>query len=187
METRTYQVYKFMELPKETREKVIQKWYESEDYPFIEEDIMQELIKLDTLKLFSDVKLQYSLGYCQGDGLSFSANIDFTAYLKSKNLSIDKIDLLSNAVYKFISTGNKGHYSYASENQIQYEENERHVDAIWEEIDGYKEEIEKYYLDICNKLEKYGYSILDYRMDEKEFNELCDANNYMFTENGNID
>ena len=84
METRTYNVYKFNELTKEAKENAINKWYEDEEYPFLEEDLRQELENIDTLKLFSDVKLQYSLSCCQGDGLSFSASIDIDAWLKAK-------------------------------------------------------------------------------------------------------
>lgn len=187
METRTYQVYKFSELSKEVQERAIDKWYDREDYQWLKDDIMQELYELDTLKLFSDVRLQYSLSYRQGDGLSFSANIDFEAFLKNKGLTTDKIDLLSNAVYKFVSTGNKGLYCYAHKDQIQYEENERHVDAIWEEIDRYKEEIANYYIDICNKLKSYGYSVIEYRMSKEDFEELCEDNGYMFTKDGKLE
>lgn len=187
MELRTYKVFKFEELDEATKQKAIDKWYEAEDYPFLEEDIQAELEHLDTLKLFSDIKLQYSLSWRQGDGLSFSAQIDFTAFLKTKNIDLDRIDFLSNAVYKFKSKGNTGLYSFASKSDIEYEENERHEDDIWIEIDGYKTEIADYYLDICKKLEKYGYSVLEYRMNFKEFAEHCEANGYMFKKNGQID
>ncbi len=36
-------------------------------------------------------------------------------------------------------------------------------------------------------VEKSGYSILEYRMDDKEMQELCEANGYTFKENGIMD
>src|SRR5271169_3042881 len=102
MEIRQYNVYKFEELSKEAKKKAIDKWYESEDYPFLGEDIMQELEYLDTLKIFEDVKLQYSLSNCQGDGVSFSANIILSRYLDTKKYSVTKKDDICNAIYKFV-------------------------------------------------------------------------------------
>ena len=188
MELRTYKVFKFEELDEATKQKAIDKWYEAEDYPFLEEDIRAELEHLDTFKLFSDVRLQYSLSYCQGDGLSFSAQIDLEAYLKSKKWKEKSIKKLTDEVYKFYSKGNQGRYSYASKSDIEYETQGNVIhERIEAKLDVLKDEIAEYYLNICRKLEKYGYSILEYRMDFKEFAEHCEANGYMFTENGQID
>lgn len=188
METRSYNVYKFSELSKEAKEYAIAKYYENEEYPFLEEDILSELSQLDTLKIFSDIKLRYSLNYCQGDGLSFSANIDVDEYLKNKDLSQDNKQLISMEVYKMYSTGNKGRYSYAHRDQIEWEANGSDVRETTEKlIETIKKEIAEYYMEICKKLEKYGYSVLEYRMDDEEFEEHCKSNGYMFLENGKID
>lgn len=188
METRTYNVYKFNELSKEAKQHAIDKWYEHEDYPWLEEDLRQELENLDTLKLFSDVKLQYSLSCCQGDGLSFAASIDIDAWLKEQGYSKENIEALNEHIYKFTSNGNTGHYSYSSERDIEWEGQGNSVPASTEEeIETIRKEIAQYYLAICNKLEKYGYSILDYRMDFAEFEEHCENNDYMFTETGKLD
>ena len=187
MRIKTYQVYEFKELSREAKQKAIDLYYETEDYPFLSEDLTEEIHQLDTLGIFSDIKISYSLSNCQGDGLSFSASIDFLKFLNNRGLRLDEIDLLSNAVYKFQSRGNNNHYCYASKSDITYEENESHKDEVWAIIDKLKEEITDYYLDICRKVEKQGYSILEYRMTEAEFQECCESNGYEFLENGKLD
>jgi hypothetical protein len=187
METRTYTVYSFKELPKETQEKVIQQWYEKEDYPFLSDDLEEELRQLDTLKLFSNVKLQYSLGYCQGDGLSFSGDIDLEGYLKHKKLSRKKINRYTDAVYNPKSTGNTGNYCYASKNNIYFDLQLDLTEQEDIELEAIRNEIAEYYMDICEKLEKTGYAIMEYRMSIEEFEEMAESNGYMFTANGKID
>ena len=46
----------------------------------------------------------------------------------------------------------------------------RHINKLFEPI---LEDIENYYVDLCSKLEKYGYSILEYRMTFDEMEEHC--------------
>ncbi len=48
------------------------------------------------------------------------------------------------------------------------------------------EEIKTYYIDLCYKLEKYGYSIFEYRMNNEEMNKLCQSNEYIFFEDGTM-
>ena len=47
-------------------------------------------------------------------------------------------------------------------------------------------EIQDYYVNLCKQLEKYGYSIIDYRMNFNEFSEHCQANEYNFLECGKM-
>lgn len=190
--TRNYQVYDFKELSKEAKYYAIEKWYENEDYPFLEDYIQEELHQLDEHEIFEDIKLQYSLSYCQGDGLSFSAHINLKNFLDniySKKLQQFKKDTIQNYIYKCYSKGNTGHYCYASKSDIEYYENyqngieRKYIDILWQDI---LEEIKKYYMNICNNLEKYGYSILEYRMNDEEFSEFCEDNEYKFFENGKM-
>jgi len=188
METRAYNVYKFDELSPEAQEKAIDNWYKTEDYLFLKEDLLEELKQLDEQKIFIEPKLSYSLNNCQGDGLSFSCQIDFEAYLKWKEYSQEAIDGIKEAIYKFCSTGNKGRYCFASRNDIDFEINDEAMFVNYSPIiTAMKLEIEHFYLTVCKKLEKYGYSVLEYRMNTKEFSEFCEFYGYMFRENGQLD
>lgn len=188
MREKTYQVFKFNELSQEAKDYAMQKYYESEDYYFLKEDIRQELIELDKFKVFENVELSYSLSCCQGDGLSFKADINWQNFLKAKKISQKTIDKMNDYIYKFFSSGNTGRYYYASNSDIQWEDQGSNMkEALVDKIDALRDEIAEYYLDICKKLEKYGYSILEYRMTEAEFLELCESNDYEFTADGRLD
>jgi hypothetical protein len=55
-----------------------------------------------------------------------------------------------------------------------------------EDSDEATQELRDIYFDICSKLEKLGYGILEYRMDNEEFLELCEANEYTFLPDGTM-
>lgn len=169
MRVRTYNVYRFKELSKEAKANAIAKWYEKEDYPFLSEDLQESLkglLEQNKIKYNDDLKLFYSLGYCQGDGLCFVGNFEY----KGKHYKI-----IHNYRYYFAeSVGISEITEEGEENYLPFQENKENLFI-------------KKYLSICKELEKEGYNILEYRMDNKEFGELCESNDYWFTIEGNID
>lgn len=154
-------VYSFDELSEEAKEKAIEKWYENEDYPWMEEDLTESCKALleENGCTFEDINLSYSLSYGQGDGLCF------TGYI-SKNGNTLRL------------THNYRYY-FASSVEMNY------TDSEGEDIEEVKE-LKDIYFNICKELEKEGYGILEYRMDFSEFSEHCEANNYEFTEDGKM-
>jgi len=185
----TKEVYKFSELSEEIRKKVIERWYDNEDYPYLTDDLLQKLAHFDKAKIFSDVKMAYSLSNCQGDGLSFSSTINLEAFLKkvySKKLSSEKIRLLLDYIYKVFSQHNKGMYCYYHKSDVcfTYNEDEKdNMEQLWRDVFA---EIQTYYCDMCKKLEKSGYAILEYRPSDSEFSEFSDDNNYEYYSNGKM-
>lgn len=190
MKTIEIKVYRFDELSETAKEKAIELWYESEEYPFLSEDILSFLSDNDTF--FSNVKLQYSLGYCQGDGLSFSGRFNFVKWINEKyNFKESIKNALIKIIYSVESTGNNGRYCYASKNDIIYEESLNSgvlsdLNNLYQLVEDVISDISVYYLELCGKAEKYGYSILEYRMNESEMSELCAANDYYFYESGKM-
>lgn len=65
----------FDALSKEAKEVARKWWKEGNDYPFLSESIKEFITqKLETAGYdVSDLKVYYSLSYCQGDGVSFTA------------------------------------------------------------------------------------------------------------------
>ena len=190
--TKEYKVFEFKELSKETKQTVIDKWYENEQYPFLEEDIKEGLEQIDEHNIFDDVEFRYSLSWCQGDGLSFSSNINILNFLNniySKKLPQWKKNGIKEYIFDALSKYNTGHYAYAHENDLDfncnYQDNieRRNLEKLWNEIFA---EMVEYYMEICDKLEKHGYSILEYRMDFDEFSELCESNEYKFLQDGEM-
>ena len=92
--TVNYEVYKFEELDKKIQEKVIQDYFEyagvRENNVFFEEFANQVLIEIG----FIESEVSYSLGYCQGDGLTFDFGlnhwglIEFLKKIKYRELTI---------------------------------------------------------------------------------------------------
>lgn len=72
--TKEYNVYDFFELSEEAKERAKQ-WYLDDDFRQPE---FTEIYEQDLQNIFpdSELKLQYSLSYCQGDGLNIYGNLD---------------------------------------------------------------------------------------------------------------
>ncbi len=170
MEIRQYTVYKFNELSKKSKEKAKEDYYEKEDYPFLEEDLennLQKILKENKIIEFENsLKVYCSLSYCQGDGVCFIGKFKWKKY--------------------FINIQHTGRYCH--ENSVSME---IFIDESFESEPNNYEEMEtkfkKVYDSICYKVEKYGYSIIENRMNNKKFNEHCESNNYMFKVDGTMD
>jgi hypothetical protein len=162
MRIKETKIYKFEELSDEAKERAIAKWYEDEDYPFLQDDLTESLKSLlsDNGCEYANIKTFYSLSYSQGDGLCFTGSITKDG--------------------KTLKLTHNGRYYYATSVTMDYYDEE-----MGDEIDAV-EELKTIYFNLCYKLEKEGYAILEYRMDNDEFADNCDANNYEFDEYGNI-
>lgn len=167
MKRKYYNVYRFKELSKEAKEKAIEKWYEHEDYHFLAEDLKESCkALLEQYKVkYEALELLYSLSYCQGDGLCFTGNFEY----KKRHYKIEH------------------HYRYYFARSVEITEIKDEEEEYFNFQDDKDNPFIKLYLKIAKELEKEGYGILEYRMDEKEFNEHCERNDYWFTEAGEID
>lgn len=165
-ETVVYEVYKFEELSREAKDKAIQRWYENEDYPFLNDDLTEELkywLNEEKIEIVDGLKMYYSLSYCQGDGFCFIGTFKYDDF------------------YVHIThVGNYYHkrsVNFEFENELGEEDNCGNDKGIRNFLDLYRA--------ICDKLEKYGYDILEYRMNDEEFAEMSESNEYEYHANGN--
>lgn len=180
-------LYDFNELSTEAKQVAIQKWYENEDYPWLENDMREFLNEKDPY--FYDKKIQYSLCYCQGDGLSFSSKFDLEKWLNEKTELKASVKKALCELVQISSRGNcSNHYPFASRSDIEMDfgNNYKEYKNIERLADIILAQIQTYYMDICKEAESYGYSVIEYRMTESEFDELCQANEYEFTEDGKL-
>jgi hypothetical protein len=159
-----YQVFNFQELNREAKEKAIKDHYEAEEYPFLESDLIESLKALLEQKKvkYDNIKLLYSLSYCQGDGLCFTGNFEY----KGKH-------------YKITHS-----YRYYFSKSVEIEEIKEDENIYLPFQDNKDHPFIKLYLSICKELEKEGYGILEYRMNDKEFAEFCESNDYKFLKTG---
>jgi len=183
-------LYTINELSKEAKEQAIEKERNSdrEVLFFFKEDCEIQLKE----KFWNDAWVQYSLSHCQGDGLNFKGKLDLEKFLDSVysvKLPKWKKRALNEYIYSVHTNGNTGHHTYAHKNQIDYYTNYdtnkeyKNIDKLWQNV---LTEIEKYYMSICQQLEKQGYDEIEYQNSDEAIIENFEANEIEFLENGSI-
>ena len=165
MKTKTINLYSFDELSKEAQEKARVEYNTSKDQDnyllteFLEERL-QDLLKENKIKS-DNVKIMYSLSYCQGDGVMFSGNFNWGTW---------KVDIK-----------HSGHYYHSNSKDIEmYQVDDESIYPEQHTLDKF----EKIYQSICKELEKYGYDIIETEDSMENFKENCEANDFLFTIDG---
>lgn len=189
--TKEYTVYKYDELSEEAKEKVRNYFGQSDVDISFQTDILNEDFNYqieEKYPYFVDAKFSWSLACCQGDGLSFSCDIDLGKYLDIHypNMKTSVYDALCNAVYNLHSEGNKGHYCYARKDQIEYDYNysSREFPKLYAILEKIVDEIREEYITICKEFEKQGYSAYEYLYSDEYAKNTCESNEHRFFENG---
>lgn len=182
-------VYDFAELNDEAKQKAIDNYYENETYDFLSEDLKQSLNYY--APYWEDVRLYYSLSYCQGDGLSFEGNLDLEKYLSNWKMKKSVKKAILSMLYYVKSKPNNRMYCFCSENDIEFEYQDYAYDEEYPRLTAYFEDkilpfIRRDYYDLCEKLQKEGYAEIDYRMTFEEFEDLANVNDWEYTEDGNL-
>ena len=204
--TREYKVYNFSELSEDAKEKVKQ-WYLDDDFrPCEFENIYTE----DLRYLFnnSDLKLQFSLSYCQGDGLNIYGKLDlmdvFTAIRDTEhsgNLFEQYKDLFSEHEQKTIEAYMEvcgrdvelpynRHYCYCIDDRVDFADDWiesleycRYKNIQIDTIRKMEKLVGRMFENLSATYEKYGYDYF-YNADDEVVNETCEANGWRFLEDG---
>lgn len=191
MRTVRTKVYSFNELSKEAQQKAIEQFRDRERVylDFFNDDAIEQI---NDAGFYDDVKLQYSLSYCQGDGLSFSCKrIEWKAieplFTEVLGQGKEKSAKLIFEHCSFLCTGNDWHYCFASKSDIDFclENYNREYKNINEVVGNVLTKIENKYLELCKKLENQGYSEIEYQQSDEAIKETILANDYEFTKDGN--
>ena len=204
--TREYKVYNFSELSEEAKDKVKQ-WYLDDDFRSYDfENIYTE----DLRYLFnnSDLKLQFSLSYCQGDGLNIYGKLDlmdvFTAIRDTEHsgdLFEQYKDLFSEHEQKTIEAymevcGREvelpynRHYCYCIDDRVDFADDWiesleycRYKNIQIDTIIKMEKLVGRMFENLSATYEKYGYDYF-YNADDEVVNETCEANGWRFLEDG---
>ena len=204
--TREYKVYNFSELSEEAKDKVKQ-WYLDDDFRSYDfENIYTE----DLRYLFnnSDLKLQFSLSYCQGDGLNIYGKLDlmdvFTAIRDTEHsgdLFEQYKDLFSEHEQKTIEAymevcGREvelpynRHYCYCIDDRVDFADDWiesleycRYKNIQIDTIRKMEKLVGRMFENLSATYEKYGYDYF-YNADDEVVNETCEANGWRFLEDG---
>lgn len=188
--TKKINLYRYNELSEQAKEKVKQWYLEGLDAEFFSDMCLEELYAEGFKN--SDLKLQFSLSYCQGDGLNIYGGLylsealevlkeDFTAkeykrlsfYLKD----VPAYEMPYNDYYNYCVA----EYIETSDLIEEYNEDYRKIDYTL--IDRFNDLLIKYFTEKCSQFEKKGYRYF-YEVSEDDLKEFCDDGDYWFTESG---
>lgn len=168
--TKKFKTFSFEELNQEARDKARQTWNESNDYPFLQDDL-REYIHEELQELGFEVvgfstsenptiRPYYSLSYSQGDGLMFEGTV------KDKKGNEYTIK-------------HEGHYYHERSTEIEGTDK----NGEWISTKDFEEKI---YIPLCKKIAERGYDAIEYMESEESFKETCEANDYTFLEDGTM-
>ena len=161
-------VYGFSELSIIVQQKVIER-YRNELFDLLDDDL-KDIMKMEfnnhTHKL--DFKLAYSLNYCQGDGVSFTGNIEgkeelleFASLVYDNKIPKNILRLINwNIIYKIDFARSNYHYVHKYSVQINIIDNyntNKDYCHINRAITEFEKAINKWYSQVCDTMEKFGY------------------------------
>lgn len=173
MRTTQIQVYKFKDLKTDIQEKVLNRFREKNDYPFLENDLteyLKEILNENGIKV-NDLKIEYDLSYRQGSGFCFYGDFEYKGY----NFRIKK----SNSHYSHKYTTDI--YLSELENLTDLDNYDKLTELVLNKLE---ENFKELYLNICDKLEKQGYAEIEYIDSDDYIKENIEINEYEFLENG---
>lgn len=166
MRTVEVKLYQYNELSEEAKEKA-REWYrEGNEYPFLYEYMQERLAELFEEYKITDkgTELHYSLSYCQGDGASFTGDIEWKAWRAT------------------IGKNSWGtHYEHSKSVDVKelnsLKTDKDAPDETWAKLQSIVEEI-------GDKLASDGYDYIEYEDSDENVAELIEANEYEFLEDG---
>lgn len=191
MKTININIYKFSELSDLAKENARKLHYENEDYSYLSSDIAEEMkMYIEDKEYFWHAckidDLKYSLSYSQGDGLSFNSTFDFDKCIDTLDIKTSQKNALKKVILD-VRSANMGRYCFASNRDVLLEISRNSTVNILDlAFDTVLKTAKEQYIDICSHLEKFGYSIIEYRMSDEEFSDFSDGNDYDYYEDGRM-
>ena len=194
-ETKTIKIYNYSELSEKAKEKVKQMFLEwkVEDSDIFTEDCEENL---KSLFLNSNLKVEYSLNYCQGDGFNIYGDLnieDILEYIDFKDDEKEKIkNICVDSDYIVLHHNTRG-YSYSVKFSEDAENIINNLNLDYDILSENNYKLLKHFieksLDYMGKLDKNfendGYNFF-YETNEEEVKESCENNGYEFTEDGEL-
>lgn len=191
MEKITIEVYGIGELKQEARahalEELRQNW--DVDLEFFKDDALEQIREAGFSESDAGARpeLRYSLGYSQGDGLSFTIkNLDIRAYCK-KNRLLTRFRKLLRAFEVYEADAkiedNSSHYSH--ERSVRTWINTRGDNAgLQQQADALEAIIEEARMQLCRTLAAQGYKEIESQLSDESLKEDAKANEYRFLKSG---
>lgn len=202
-------IYKYDELNDDAKATVKQ-WYLDN---YREPDIFSSMVADDLEIIFgkNNLDVEYSLGYCQGDGLNIYGDISVTQVLDAIVNNENGIAFLDDArklltehdiktLRKYAEEygtlhvpKNKGFHSYCVADMIDYAVeckaelemycSYRNINT--EVLNKFNDILVNLFTELCKMYEEWGYDYF-YEIDEYDLSNECDNNGWEFDEDGNL-
>ena len=163
MITKQINLYEFKELDPKIQEKVLNKFREVEEFNYLSDtltDYLTEKLKTAGYEFdWKNIKLYYSLSYCQGDGLMFEGKL-----------------FKEGLTYVIKHSGN------------YYHSNSKDIDCLNEEGEFLDyTAFNEFYVNLCKETAKYGYDLMEEDLKDENIKEMIEANEYYFREDGTLE
>lgn len=194
-------LYTFDELSEAAKEKVKQWWLDDS----IRNDDLYDIIMEELSENFphSELKVQYDLGYSQGDGLNIYGRLHMDDFLphfdaseESKTLMSAYINELDRYGEAWVELSDNRRYGYSmkfidakdtnwlTETTVENLENSEQFETIDAKlIESFYSQLFTYMESLDHQWEKFGYEYL-YEISDEEMADICDVNGYEFYEDG---
>ena len=219
IETVTYHVYKYNELSEDAKQKAKDDYLSDDHRPYLfNRDLEWYLEDLfgtgNDMNLgckfggSNSMKVQFSLGYCQGDVMNIYGNVYeediFKALAKSDNYPIleEYADVMTDAekdtilyyagICNDIELPRNDRYCYCMADYIDFADDWR--DSLeWEDYENidvvtihkFENLVQDIFSALCRQFEEWGYKYF-YEISDEEMEEMCEANELEFYENGKL-
>lgn len=195
-------VYKYEELSAKAKERVKTDYLQDYRTSYEFSEICEE--ELSTLFPHSSLRAEYSLSFCQGDGLNIYGVLD----LEDALMRVVR-DLTDEEVYIITKLLDKNHYTYRLrqngrysycicdrhcyvEDLIPENEYEKTVMSALVKFDGetvmsalakFNHAVRQNLVELCYTFERMGYDFF-YEISDEDMRENCEANGWEFTADG---
>ena len=210
MREHTINLYSFDELSPEAQAKAIEKYRDGMDWhwesQFITEDFQERLAELG----YPTDDVNWSLSYCQGDGVAFYGDIDVPK-VAQRLLKGDVLELFNRMVEENLTISMSlyrnsfgHHYSHWNTMEVEidgdddgtmmeylYPELEEGTDeyiekanAVQNVFDVLLESVDSDVKDVSSELERSGYEQIDYYQSDEAITEEIRSNGFEFEEDG---
>lgn len=195
-----FKVYYFEELSEEAKKKAIEDYRRIGTWEQWDNDVLSEYFKERLMEygFYSDVRIEFSLGYCQGDGVAFYGEIDFSIWLKNHQDHFTKKELkrLEWLNYEFgiglSTTRNSYGYHYSHYNTMDINVacdgyiGLRDSDLLDEVLNEVEELLKDEVVELSREFERIGYEEIEYKNSDEYIIESIIVNEYEFMEDGSM-
>lgn len=200
-------IYAFSELSREAKDKAKYDFLCSELRNWDFQDMIENQVNIDFPH--SDLKIQYSLSYCQGDGVNLYGKLsylDMREKLKNNftEKEIKRLDFCFLTFYGWTPYGRfasedfgfilevNHRYSYCKSNKglfkdyvVDEMEYEYMRNIPYDLLDKFASLANSFIHKYCSDIEEMGYKYL-YEIPDKEMEEISDANDWEYLEDGSM-